>query len=151
VYRTGAVAALIGAGEGPVVATHGDEANLPLGRTVGHAQPAIVEEARECHPSGEAIGDGLGDLALPRELGALFALPSLQCDDERTAALVAHLQALLRRETVDLALDREQASMRSAASMAIGALSSRAKSKNWRRACAQRAASMMGPPLRPAP
>jgi len=44
-----------------------------------------------------------------------------------------------------------RASIRSTASMAIGALASRARSKNWRRACAQQAASMIGPGLRPAP
>jgi len=40
------------------------------------------------------------------------------------------------------------ASMRSTASIAIGAWFSRAKSKNLRRACAQHAASTMGPGLR---
>ena len=90
------------------MAAHDEGANLPLGCVVGHAQPTIVEEARECHPSGEAVGDGLGDLALPGELGALFAQPSLQRDDERTAALVTHAQAFLWGDAVDLALDGEQ-------------------------------------------
>jgi hypothetical protein len=40
------------------------------------------------------------------------------------------------------------ASMRSTASMAIGALFSRARSKNLRRACAQHAASTIGPGFR---
>jgi hypothetical protein len=74
----------------------------------GHAQPAIVEEARECRPSSEAVGDGLGDLALAGELGALFARPDVQCKDERAALLAAHPQAFLLRDAIDLALDREQ-------------------------------------------
>src|SRR6202040_2655676 len=58
--------------------------------------------------SAEAVGDGLGDLALAGDSGALLAQPSLQCDHERPAALVAHAQALLRRQAVDLALHGEQ-------------------------------------------
>ena len=97
VDRSGALTPLVGAGEGPVMATHDDGPNLPLGCVVGHAQPAIVEEARECHPSGQAVGDGLGDLALPGELGALFAQPGLQRDDERTALLAAGAGVLAGR------------------------------------------------------
>jgi hypothetical protein len=41
-----------------------------------------------------------------------------------------------------------RASMRFSASMAIGALSSRARSKKLRRACAQQAASVIGAGLR---
>jgi hypothetical protein len=41
------------------------------------------------------------------------------------------------------------ASMRLTASIAIGAFLSRARSKKLRRACAQHAASMIGPGLRP--
>src|SRR6516165_5144495 len=59
VDRGSPVAAFVGAREGPIVATHGNGANLPLGRIVGHAHPTIVEEACECHPSGEAVGNGL--------------------------------------------------------------------------------------------
>ena len=105
---SGAVTALVGAGEGPVMAAHDEGPDLPLGCVVGHAQPTVVEEARECHPSGEAVGDGLGDLALPGELGALFAQPSLQRDDERTALRAAHAQAFLQGDAIDLSLDREQ-------------------------------------------
>jgi len=56
----------------------------------------------------EAVGDGLGDLALAGELGALFAQPDVQCKDERAALLAAHPQAFLLRDAIDLALDREQ-------------------------------------------
>src|SRR5205085_1658962 len=59
-------------------------------------------------PAGEAVGDRLGGLALAGELGALLAQPALQGDHERTTALVARGEALLRRQAVDLALDGEQ-------------------------------------------
>ncbi len=108
VDRGSPVAALVGAREGPIVAAHGNGANLPLGRIVGHAQPTIIEEACECRPSGEAVGNGLTNLALSGELGALLVQPSLQRDQEGATALVAHVQAFLRRLTVDLALDGEQ-------------------------------------------
>src|SRR5262249_61407865 len=108
VARSGAMAALVRAGEGPVLTPHCDGADLSLGRVVGHADAAVVEEACERDPSGEAVGNGLADLALAGELGALLAQPSLQRYDERPTALVAHAQALLRRHSRDLALDSEQ-------------------------------------------
>lgn len=108
VDRSGAVAALVGAGEGPILAAHGNGADLALGRIVRHAYAAVVEEACERHPAGETVSDGLADLALTGDSGALLAQLGLQCDHERPAALVAHAQALLRCQTVDLALDGEQ-------------------------------------------
>ena len=47
-------------------------------------------------------------ISLRAESLRLLAQPTLQCDDQRPAALVAHALALMRRRTVDLALDREQ-------------------------------------------
>src|SRR5882672_12766780 len=41
----------IGAGEGPVVAVDGDEAQRRLGGVVGHAKAAIVEEADQALPA----------------------------------------------------------------------------------------------------
>ena len=52
VDRGSTVAARIRAGESPVLAAHGDGADLALGGIVGHAQPAVVEEARKRRPSG---------------------------------------------------------------------------------------------------
>jgi hypothetical protein len=79
----------------------------------------------------------------------LFAQPGLELDEERPAALAAGALPLLRRQAVDLLLDGNSASIRCTASIAIGALASRARSKNLRRACAQQAASKIGPGLRP--
>ena len=71
----GTPAVLVGPGEGLVLVAHGDGTHLAFGSVVGHAKAAIIEEARECRPTGEAIGDGLGGLALAGELGALLAQP----------------------------------------------------------------------------
>jgi len=62
----------------------------------------------------------------------------------RTARRCCGVMPLISRSVAD------RASMRSTAAIAIGAFCSRAKSKNLRRACAQHAASTMGPPLRDA-
>src|SRR5262249_50683414 len=48
--------------EGPVVAANRDTAQCPLGGIIGHAQPAVIEEAYETAPAIEAIGDGFGNL-----------------------------------------------------------------------------------------
>jgi hypothetical protein len=45
------MAAGIGAGKGPVLATKGDGANLTLGGIVGHARPSVIEEACQNHPA----------------------------------------------------------------------------------------------------
>src|SRR5689334_16657230 len=41
-----AAAAIVGAGESPVLAADGNGAQLALGGIVGHAQPTVVNEAR---------------------------------------------------------------------------------------------------------
>jgi hypothetical protein len=48
-------------------------AQLALGRVVGHADPTVVEEAREHLPALEAVVDRLGGLTLAGELGAALA------------------------------------------------------------------------------
>jgi hypothetical protein len=88
--RGSAAATFIRACEGPVVATDSNWPDFPLGGIVGHAQPPVVEEARQRHPSGQAIGDGFADAALSRELCALLTQPDLQRDHERTTAFIAH-------------------------------------------------------------
>jgi hypothetical protein len=49
--------------------------------------------------------DGLAGLVVLGDPYALLAQPGLQRDDERPAALMACIRALLRRQAVDLALD----------------------------------------------
>src|SRR5882724_10023546 len=90
------------------MATDSDAAQRPLGGVVGQAQAAVVEEADETIPAVEAVGDRLGDLTVARELGVLFAQPRSQRFDPRSAALLAHAPALVRRLAVDVALDGEQ-------------------------------------------
>ena len=45
--RVGPSSTFIGAGEGPVMATDSNGAQLALGGIVGHAEPPVVEEARQ--------------------------------------------------------------------------------------------------------
>src|SRR5262249_46977490 len=54
------------------------------------------------------VVDGLAGLAVLGDLRTLLTQPGPQRYDEWTAALTAHIHALLRRQAVDLALDRKQ-------------------------------------------
>jgi len=75
-------ATFVGAGEGPVLAADGDGAQLAFGGIVGHAEPAVVEEAGEHLPALEAVVDRPGGLlgwvdfsvVKAGELAALIAL-----------------------------------------------------------------------------
>jgi hypothetical protein len=55
--RVGSSAALIGIGEGPVMAADCDRAHLALGSIFGQAEPVVVEEAGEGGPPFEAVVD----------------------------------------------------------------------------------------------
>jgi hypothetical protein len=63
----GALAALVGAGEGPVGASDRDAAQCPLSGVVRHAQAAVVEGAGERRPALEAVVDRLGGLEAARK------------------------------------------------------------------------------------
>jgi hypothetical protein len=86
-------ATFVRAGEGPVAAPERDGTQLAFSGVIGHAQAPVIEEAGERAPAFE---------------GALLAQPSLQFDNKRPAALIAHAQALLWHHAIDLALDSEQ-------------------------------------------
>ena len=104
----GAAAAFVGAGKGPVLAAECNSAQLALGSVVGHAQPAIVDEAREHLPALEAVVDRLRGLALAGELGASLAQEGVKLIDEGAATRITRGFALVRRQAVDVALDRKQ-------------------------------------------
>src|SRR5665213_2610592 len=103
-----APSALIGTGEGPVSSSDGDGSQFALGGIVRHAKPSVIEEAGKCIPAAEAVVDRLGRVVVPGKLGPLLVQPCLQLVDPRATTLLAHALALLRRETVDLALDGKQ-------------------------------------------
>ena len=105
---SGAPAAFVGASEGPVLSPKGNGPQLAFGRVVRQAKAPIIEEADEGVPSVEAVVDRFGRVAVLGEPGTLCAQPSLQFDDQRSATLLAHAQALLWHEAVDLAFDSEQ-------------------------------------------
>ncbi len=108
VDRSGAPVAVVGAGEGPVLSPESNGPQLAFRRIVRHAKAPIIEEAGEGVPAIETVVDRFCRVAVLREPGALSAQPSLQFDDQWPATLLAHAQALLWHEAVDLALDGEQ-------------------------------------------
>ena len=73
----------IGATEGPVAPADGDAAHGALGGVVGHADAAVVEEARHGHPSLQAVIHRFGQGVLGREFSALLAQPFFEIIDER--------------------------------------------------------------------
>ena len=72
-----------------------------------HADPAVVEEAGEGHPTAQDIGDALGRIALGREQHSLFPKVGLQIEDEGLRLLLSCRDALGRASAVDGALDGE--------------------------------------------
>src|ERR1700738_990022 len=134
VDRGGAPAAFVGAGEGPVLLPEGNGPQLAFGRVVRHAKAPIIEEAGEGVPAVEAVVDRFGRVAVFGEPGTLFAQPSLQFDDQWPATLLAQaLRSCGMRPLISRSM-ANRTSMRLTASAAIGALLSRARSKNLRRA-----------------
>jgi hypothetical protein len=109
-----------------------DTAQRAFGGIVGHAQAAIVKKADKAAPAVEAVGDRLGGLAVGRQLRPLRLQPELQFGDERPAGSARTRcrsgggLPLMSRSIAN------SASMRATASIAIGALLSRATSKNFR-------------------
>ena len=57
VDRGGAVAALVGAGEQPVLAADGDAAQRAFGGVVVDLEPPVVDVTRECRPARKRIAD----------------------------------------------------------------------------------------------
>ena len=80
---------------------------------------------------------------------ALLAHPSFQIVDERFCSLNSDSYALPAERPLISRSMANSASMRLTASMAIGAFCSSASANSLRRPCAQDAASMIGPGLRP--
>ncbi len=74
----------------------------------GHADAAVVEEAGERGPPLEAVGDGLGQVRLRRQLLTLCDEPDLEFVDQRTEMSLANGEPLGGRPAVDLALDGEE-------------------------------------------
>ena len=151
------LAAAIGAGEQPRLAPERNAAQLALGRIVGEANPAIIEEAREGAPALEHVVHRLGDVGMAGQPGALAAHPGLEVGNERRDAAAANGQAFLGRQAVDLALDiedrvdalhrfqRQRRDRRGSLPRALAVMS--ASTKNLRLPCAQHAASVIGPRL----
>src|SRR5262249_56104815 len=77
VDRSGAPAAVVGAGEGPVLSPESNGPQLAFGRVVRHAKAPIIKEAGEGVPAVEAVVDRFGRVAIRGEPGTLFPYPIL--------------------------------------------------------------------------
>ena len=64
IHGGGAPTAAVGACERPVASSDCHGPQHALGGVVGHADPAIVEEAGEAVPAAEHVVDGLGEITL---------------------------------------------------------------------------------------
>ena len=64
VHQRRALAAAIGTGKQPSLASQGDAAQRPLGGVVGQSDPAIIEEASNGAPTLEPVVHRLGDLGM---------------------------------------------------------------------------------------
>ena len=80
----------IRSGEQEVLAADGDGTHGSLGRIVVDPDAAIVEEQRESVPSIEAIADGLGQVALARDLSEPLLGPAFEGVDQRPGFVLAH-------------------------------------------------------------
>jgi hypothetical protein len=87
---------------------HRDAAQRPLGGIVGEADPAVAQEDGEGGPAGQHVVEGLGDVCMAGQPGTLGPHPGFEFVDQRHNALLARGEAILRRLTVDLALDGEE-------------------------------------------
>ncbi len=104
----GALTAAVGASEQPCLSAESQSAQSALGGIVGHADPAVVEEAGEGIPALEHVIHGAGDIGVARQLAALLAHPRFEVGDQRRGLLLANGEAPIGRQPIDGALDLEQ-------------------------------------------
>jgi hypothetical protein len=102
------VGATLAAGEGPIAPSQGDASQCALGAIVGHADPAIVEEAGEVVPAPEHVVDRLQDLGGSREGFALAQQPGMHVFEKRPALFLAYGAPLIGVVAINGALDLEQ-------------------------------------------
>jgi len=101
VHRRGAGAAAVRAGEQPTASSEGDTPERPLGRVIGQADAAVVEEAGEQLPAPEHIVHGLGHRGMARQLPALGLHPVLEFGQHRRAQFLAYGKAMVGGFAVD--------------------------------------------------
>lgn len=93
------------AGEQPVIATNGNRPDLVLDPVVVHRQLPLIDEARERHPTPEAVIQCPGRRRAVRHLVPLQCHPLVQRIEHRLAVLLSNLLALIGIEIFDIALD----------------------------------------------
>jgi len=106
-HDRGAFAAAIGAGEQPCLATERDAAQRPFGCVVADADAAIAEEAGKRVDAFEHVVKSLGDGVVVRQLRPLLFHPRDELVDQRCNISAARGEALLGRQPVDAAFQRE--------------------------------------------
>jgi hypothetical protein len=85
VHEGSPVTAALGPGKEPALPAEGHSAQRSLGTVVGQTDPSVLEEQGEGRPTAllEHVVDGLGDIGVPRHLGALDLQPVAQPLDQR--------------------------------------------------------------------
>lgn len=103
-----ALAATVGPAEQPCFSPESDAAQRSLGRIVGQADSAVIEEAGERLPAREHVLERLGHGIMARESGPLLAHPALQFGDQRCDQLLAVGQPFVGRTAGEGPFDVEQ-------------------------------------------
>ena len=89
------IAALVGAGEQGVLAVEGKRTDGALDGVVVEIDAAIVEKADQAVPAGQRLADRLAETALGADLPPAGFEEVVQVVDDRTAALVTGVAALV--------------------------------------------------------
>jgi hypothetical protein len=89
------VAALVGSGEQRVLAVEGKQSDSPLDGVVVEVNTTIIEEADETVPAWERVADRLAQTALGADLPPAGFKEPIEVVDDRTAALVTRVAALI--------------------------------------------------------
>lgn len=107
VHCRSAPAAGVGTCKRPVLPADGYAAQRTFGGIVGEADSAVVEEAHEGVPTREAVGDGLGDVALGGDAIALLDEPDMKRGDQGLDMFTPDDKAFLLRLAVYGSLELE--------------------------------------------
>lgn len=89
------LAATVGSGKQSVLAVEGERSDGALDDVVVDFDPAILEEERKPSPAGQRVADRLGGLCFLADQRQLLAQPRLQRLDQRAAALLPQVAALV--------------------------------------------------------
>lgn len=101
----GALAALVGTGEEPVLAADGERPDRALGGVVVDLQIAAVGIAGERGPARQAVADRPGEFTLARQLGQGRVEPGPQIGEPWNGVLLPRSSPFVGRAATDGVLD----------------------------------------------